>query len=102
MSALVIASARTTIADYVWALVIVYFILVAIRVLMSWFTRIPYYPWLDAILNFVREVTDPYLNLFRRFIPLLRIGPGAIDLSPIVAIIVLSIVRTLVVNAIAG
>ena len=54
MSGLVIASARTTIADYVWALVIVYFILIAIRVLMSWFTRIPYYPWLDTVLNFVR------------------------------------------------
>jgi YggT family protein len=100
--ALVIADARDTIAGYVDALFLVYIILILIRVLMSWFTRIPYYPWLDAVLNFVREVTDPYLNLFRRFIPPLRIGPGAIDLSPIVAIIVLSIVRTIVVNLIAG
>ena len=98
----VIATTRDTIAGYVDALFLVYIVLIFIRVLMSWFTRIPYYQWLDAILNFVREVTDPYLNLFRRFIPMLRIGPGAIDLSPIVAIIVLSIVRTLVVNAIAG
>ena len=102
MNALVIATTRDTIAGYVDALFLVYIVLILIRVLMSWFTRIPYYPWLDATLNFVREVTDPYLNLFRRFIPLLRIGPGAIDLSPIVAIIVLSIVRTLVVNAIAS
>jgi len=34
-------------------------------------------------------VTDPYLNLFRRFIPMVRMGPGALDLSPIVATIVL-------------
>jgi YggT family protein len=102
MSALVIATTRSTIAGYVDALFLVYIVLVLIRVLMTWFTRIPYYPWLDAILNFIREVTDPFLNLFRRFIPLLRIGPGAIDLSPIVAIFVLSIVRTIVVNAISG
>jgi len=102
MSAFVIASARTTIADYVWALVIVYFILIAIRILMSWFTRIPYYPWLDTILNFVREVTDPYLNVFRRFIPLLRVGPGALDLSPWVATIVLFAVGRIVVNLIHG
>jgi YggT family protein len=102
MSGLVIATTRSTIAGYVDALFLVYIVLVLIRVLMTWFTRIPYYPWLDAILNFIREVTDPFLNLFRRFIPLLRIGPGAIDLSPIVAIFVLSIVRTIVVNAISG
>jgi YggT family protein len=102
MSGLVFATTRSTIAGYVDALFLVYIVLVLIRVLMTWFTRIPYYPWLDAILNFVREVTDPFLNLFRRFIPLLRIGPGAIDLSPIVAIFVLSIIRTIVVNAING
>ena len=93
---------RNDIAHYVNTLIIVYIVLIFVRILMSWVPRVPYYRWLDAVLNFVREVTDPYLNLFRRFIPLLRIGPGAIDLSPIVAIIVLSIVRTLVVNAIAG
>jgi YggT family protein len=102
VSGLVFATTRDTIANYVDALFLVYIVLVLIRVLMTWFTRIPYYPWLDAILNFIREVTDPFLNLFRRFIPLVRIGPGALDLSPIVAIFVLTIIRTIVVNAIAG
>jgi len=102
LSALVFATTRDTIANYVEALFLVYTILIFIRVLMSWFTRIPYYPWLDAVLNFVREVTDPYLNLFRRFIPILRIGPAGLDLSPIVAIFVLLIVQRIVVSAIAG
>jgi YggT family protein len=102
MSGLVFATTRDTIAGYVDALFLVYIILVLIRVLMTWFTRIPYYRWLDATLNFVREVTDPYLNLFRRFIPLVRIGPGALDLSPVIAIIVLSIVRTIVNRLIVG
>ena len=102
MNALVIATTRDTIAGYVDALFLVYIVLILIRVLMSWFTRIPYYPWLDAVLNFVREVTDPYLNLFRRFMPLLRIGPGALDLSPWIATILLFVVGRIVVNLIHG
>ena len=97
-----IASVRGTIADYVEALFIVYFVLIFVRILLTWIPRMPFNRYLRAAVAFIEEVTDPYLNLFRRFIPLLRIGPGAIDLSPIVAIIVLSIVRTLVVNAVAG
>ena len=102
MNALVIATTRDTIAGYVDALFLVYIVLILVRVLMSWFTRIPYYPWLDAVLNFVREVTDPYLNLFRRFMPLLRIGPGALDLSPWIATILLFVVGRIVVNLIHG
>ena len=98
----VIATTRDTVAGDVDALFLVYIVLIFIRVLMSWFTRIPYYPWLDAILNFVREVTDPYLNIFRRFIPLLRVGPGALDLSPMVAVIVLVVVDGIVVRLIQG
>ena len=98
----VIATTRDTVAGYIDALFLVYIVLIFIRVLMSWFTRIPYYPWLDAILNFVREVTDPYLNIFRRFMPLLRVGPGALDLSPWIATIVLFAVGRIVVNLIHG
>jgi YggT family protein len=98
----VIALTRYDIADYVSVLFTVYTVLIFIRVLMSWFTRIPYNVWLMRVLDFVRETTDPYLNLFRRFVPMVRVGPGALDLSPIVAIIVLSIVGRIVVNLIAG
>jgi uncharacterized protein YggT (Ycf19 family) len=45
-------------------------------------------------------VTDPYLNLFRRFVPMVRMGPGALDLSPIIATIVLIVVGGLVASAI--
>ena len=48
------------------------------------------------------DVTDPYLNLFRRFMPMVRMGPGALDLSPIVATIVLILVSALVTGAIRG
>jgi uncharacterized protein YggT (Ycf19 family) len=47
-------------------------------------------------------VTDPYLNLFRRFLPPVRLGPGALDLSPIVGTFVLIIVSGIVTSAIRG
>ena len=98
----VFALDRYDVADYVSVLFTVYTVLIIIRVLMSWFTRIPYNVWLMRVLDFVRETTDPYLNLFRRFIPMLRVGPGALDLSPIVATFVLIIVGGLVAQLIRG
>jgi YggT family protein len=99
---LLLAVTRTDVAHYVSTLITVYIVLIVIRILMSWFTRIPYNRYLSAVLNFVSEVTDPYLNFFRRFIPMVRLGPGALDLSPIVGVLVLSIVGGIVVNLING
>jgi YggT family protein len=93
---------RVDIADYLRTLLTIYIVLIFIRILMSWFTRIPYNRYLDAALRFVSEVTDPYLNLFRRVIPMVRIGPGALDLSPIVGVLVLSIVGGIIINLVHG
>jgi YggT family protein len=97
-----LAVTRGDVADYVSTLLLVYFALIFIRIILSWIPRIPYNRVLDVVLTFVRDVTDPYLNIFRRFIPPLRVGPGAIDLSPMLAIIVLWVVGGLVVRAIRG
>jgi uncharacterized protein YggT (Ycf19 family) len=99
---MIAALTRVDIADYLRTLMTIYIVLIFIRILMSWFTRIPYNRVLDAFLKFVSEVTDPYLNLFRRIIPMVRIGPGALDLSPIVGVLVLSIVGGIVINLIHG
>ena len=95
-----LAMTRDDVADYVGALFLVYLILIFIRVLMSWIPRMPYNRYLSAFLKFISDVTDPYLNLFRRFIPMVRMGPGALDLSPIVATIVLIVVSSLLSGAI--
>lgn len=92
MSPLLAAITRDDVADYVDTLLLVYIVLIFVRILMSWIPRIPYNRVLNAVLTFVRDVTDPYLNLFRRFLPPVRIGPGALDLSPILATFVLLIV----------
>jgi YggT family protein len=93
------AIGREEIAQYVEALSLVYLVLIFIRVLLSWVPRMPYNRVLRGAVTFVEETTDPYLNLFRRFIP--PIG-GRLDISPIVAIIVLSVVSGIVVGLIAG
>ncbi len=98
---LLVAITRNDVADYVAALFFVYFILIFIRILLSWIPRMPYYPWLRATVDFVHQVVDPYLNIFRRVIPPLGGGGFAIDISPILAIIVLGIVGRLVVSLIA-
>lgn len=93
---------REAVANYVNTLITVYIVLIFARIVMSWFTNIPYNRFLDAVLSFVRDVTDPYLNLFRRFVPPVRLGPGALDLSPMIATFVLIIVGGIVTNLIRG
>ena len=96
------AIGREEIADYVSALFLVYLVLIFIRVLLSWVPRLPYNPYLRAVVGFVHEVTDPYLNIFRRVIPPLGGRGFGLDLSPILGIILLIIVQGIVVGAIRG
>ena len=102
MTALLAAIDRVDIADYVSTLITVYVVLIFIRILMSYFRSIPYYRALDVFLRFVTEVTDPWLNLFRRFIPPLRVGPAAVDLTPIIAVFALYIIGFFVTRLIRG
>jgi len=102
MSLPLAALTRSDIASYVLTLTYVYVILIFIRVIMSWLPRMPYNRVLDIFLSFVRDVVDPYLNLFRRLLPLARIGPAALDLSPMLGTFVIIIVGRLVANAISG
>jgi uncharacterized protein YggT (Ycf19 family) len=97
-----LALSRGDIADYVGALITVYIILILANILISYVPRMPYRPWLRSLLDFITDSTNPYLSFFRRFVP--RIGGSgfALDLSPVVAIIVLAVARVLLVSLIAG
>jgi YggT family protein len=97
-----LAITRNDVADYVETLTLVYIVLIFVRIIMSWIPRIPYNRFLAGFLKFVTDVTDPYLNLFRRILPPVRLGPGALDLSPIVATFVLIIVSTIATDLIRG
>jgi YggT family protein len=97
-----LADTRDTIADYVGAVFLVYLVLIIVRVLLTWIPRMPYNPTLRAVVGFIEDVTDPYLNVFRRFLPPVGGGAFALDLSPIIGIILLIILRQVVVGLIAG
>ena len=97
-----LALSRYDVADYVGALFLVYIILVFLNVLISWVPRMPYNRPLRATLDFVKETTDPYLNFFRRFLPPLGGGGFALDLSPMIGVIVLFLARAVVVGLIEG
>ena len=99
---LLLAITRFDVADYISALFLVYIILIFLNVLSSWIPRMPYNRALRATLDFVKETTDPYLNFFRRFLPPLGGGGFALDLSPILGVILLFIVRAVVVGLIEG
>ena len=92
--------AREQIADFLAALIRVYTIIIVAWIVTSFVfalgARVPYSRPLNAILDFLRDVSEPYLRIFRR-LPL-RVGP--LDLSPIVAIFVLQIVGGIVVSLI--
>ena len=65
-----------------YAVFLVYTLLIIAYILSSLFFafggRLPYSRWSSAVLGFLRDVCEPYLSIFRRFIP--PIGP--LDLSP--------------------
>jgi YggT family protein len=81
--------ARRQIAEFLSALIGVYTLIIFAWIIVSWVlsfgVRIPYSRPVNAVLDFLRDVTNPYLRIFRR----LGLQFGPIDFSPMVAILVL-------------
>ncbi len=101
-AAVVLATVRDDIARYVDALFTVYliciFAYVVISIMYSVGIRPPYNRWWNAIVEFLRQVVEPYLRIFRRYLPMF----GPLDLSPMVATILLIVVWRVVVSVIQG
>lgn len=95
---LLLASARTDIADYLSTLIYVYTLLIIVYIVVNLLfavgLRPPYSRATNAILTFLRDVCEPFLRLFRRIVPMV----GAFDFSPILAIVTLNIFNSLVVQ----
>jgi YggT family protein len=94
----ILASARTDVANFLSALIYVYtlliFVYIVINLLFMAGLRPPYSRATDAVLGFLRDVCEPFLSIFRRVIP----GVGGIDFSPLLAIITLQILNSVVVG----
>jgi YggT family protein len=86
---MIVASVQTGIADFVHGVFAVYIIVIILYIVSSMYLgfggRIPYSRWSRAVLDFLRETSEPYLGIFRRIIPPL----GPIDLSPMIGIFLL-------------
>jgi YggT family protein len=94
-----LADAISTAVRFATSLYYVYLLLILIYIITSWI-RLPYNLWLSRFQRFLYDVVNPYLSLFRRVLPALRLGAVGLDLSPIIAILVLSVVWRLVVAGI--
>ncbi len=85
-----LADTATSVRRFVDVFVGVYILLLFAYILTSWI-RLPYQPWLSRVQRFLYDVCDPYLRIFRRFVPPL----GPLDLSPMVAVITLIVIQRL-------
>lgn len=86
-----LADAAGTVKNFVDVFITVYILLILAYIITSWI-RLPYSTWLNRIQRFLYDVCEPYLRIFRRIVP--AIGP--LDLSPMIAVIVLILIRSLV------
>ena len=97
-AAMMLATARTQIAEYLSTLIYVYTLLIilfiVIQLLFSVGLRPPYSRTTDVVLGFLRDICEPFLRIFRRVIPAF----GGIDFSPILAIFSLQLINSIVVQ----
>ena len=95
MAGPVYADVVEAVQNFVHVFILVYILLIFVYILSSWF-QLPYRPWLYRIRQFLSDVCEPYLRIFRRFLPPL----GPLDLSPMVAVFLLVILDRLLVSLI--
>jgi uncharacterized protein YggT (Ycf19 family) len=86
-----LADAASSVNTFIDVFIYVYVLLIFGYILTSW-VRLPYSPWVRRLSDFLRDVCEPYLRLFRRILPPL----GPLDLSPVVAIVLLFLVKDVI------
>jgi YggT family protein len=86
-----LADAASSVNTFIDVFIYVYVLLIFVYILTSW-VRLPYSPWVRRLSDFLRDVCEPYLRLFRRILPPL----GPLDLSPVVAIVLLFLLKDVI------
>ena len=86
-----LGDAITQVESFVDVFITLYSLVLLAYILMSW-VRLPYSLTLDRIQRFLHDVSEPYLRMFRRVLPM----AGPLDLSPIVAFLALGVIDRLV------
>ena len=85
--------AVNSVESFLQVFVYVYSLLILAFIITSW-VRLPYSVWLNRIQRFLYDVCDPYLRLWRRFLPTF----GPVDLSPVIGVAFLYILLAVVIN----
>ena len=70
-------------------------VLLIIRVVLSWIPNVDYY---HPVVQFIYRVTSPILDPIRRVVP----PAGGLDLSPLVAILLLQLLQKDVIGLLVG
>lgn len=86
-----------TLSSFVSTFAFVYAAIIIAWILSSW-VRLPYSVWASRIRSFLDDTAGPYVGLFRRFVPMV----GPLDLSPLVALIVLQVASRIVQSVLDG
>ena len=87
-----LGDAVSSVEAFVHVFITLYGIVLIAYLLMSW-VRLPYSMTLDRIQRFLYDVSEPYLRLFRRLLPM----AGPLDFSPIIAFLALAVIDQLVI-----
>jgi len=72
-----------------------YQILILAECILSW---LPFGGIVRDIYEALRSITDPFVDIFRRLIPGVGAGGMAVDFSPMIAILVLDLVKRFVIG----
>jgi len=70
--------------------------LIIAYVIMSWFAMTSRSGLVADIYRVLTSVCEPYVGLFRRLLPPIAVGSAGLDLSPLIALVVLQIVASIV------
>ena len=84
---MLLGDAISSVETFVNVFIGLYWLVIFVYILTSWL-RLPYSQTLNRIQRFLYDVCEPYLRLFRRLLP----SMGAIDLSPMLALIALIVI----------
>jgi YggT family protein len=77
----------------VCSLLYAYIIVIFVRVILSWFPISPGSA-MASIYNIVYNLTEPVLGPIRRVMPGIGVGGMGLDLSPIIVVILISVIQS--------
>jgi YggT family protein len=87
-----LADAISSVETFINVFLALYGLVILAYIITSWL-RLPYSTTLNRIQRFLYDVCEPYLRIFRRLLP----ATGAIDFSPMLALLALGVIDRLLI-----